>query len=403
MSLDASEIVLGLGGTVDYEVVWDQETIQNLVSREEITSRDLTDFEEITTYRELIVSMLNFLAGGDGGERFVADPSIIFQFSREVPFRTTLGGTPVRAAMAMDVRGLASTVHLVSTNQETRDLLPATTQIFSSAEKDTLYPHLIIQFPAGARISLPDGELESSRANRVIYTHDPDNEALRISPELGKRLSAAKIFLISGLNIFHEVSELSQRLNELSEHMASLADDAVVIFEDAGYHVRSLADCVHAAIVPRVDVYSMNEDEAQGYVGREVSLHDGLAVANLFRDLREKFPVPALLVHTHLWAAIVGPQASGYRGALEAAVVGASARFLHGDELKASDFVDLGALPRRSDVGRVEAALIQEFSDEVIFVPGFELTTTTPTTIGLGDSFIGGFIGQLSIEIGGIR
>ena len=56
----------------------------------------------------MILSVLHFFRDSTGGERFVADPSVIRQFAGRFRTKTALGGTPVRAALAMEKVGCSA-------------------------------------------------------------------------------------------------------------------------------------------------------------------------------------------------------------------------------------------------------------------------------------------------------
>jgi len=396
--LQPEEIVLGLGGTIDYEIEWDSTRIDSLARGGGIKRADLSSLPRVTSTRELLHTLVNFVDKGTGGERFVTDPEVIHRIAEALPYRVTLGGTPVRAALVMAVRGIQSTVHLVSTNDETRALLPSGTRILSSATEDSLFPHLIVQYPAGAVLVLDDGEVVSTRANRVIYTHDPPNENLLLSPDLGDALSTAKLFLISGLNIFKNETALRERLSQLSSHAARLPEDAHVVYEDAGFHVPEYSAIVRNHLETLIDVHSMNEDEAQDYVGAEVDLANPTDVVAMIKSLRGMIHATHLMVHTHLWSVLVGPQAQGYAKALDAAVLMASTRYHCGDTLTLDDYEEMAGRARNPVATAVGDALMAEFGNQSVFSPGIALDTDTPTSIGLGDSFIGGFLAELALS-----
>jgi ADP-dependent phosphofructokinase/glucokinase len=393
-------IVLGLGGTVDYEIEWDAEAINKLVALHGIRRDALVDLPKILTERDLLISLSNFLETGIGGERSVAKPEVIHTLAMKLTYRVTLGGTPVRAALVMAVRGVASTVHLVSTNDETRALLPRGTHIVSSATEDSLFPHLIVQYPSGATIALEDGVVRAPRANRVIFTHDPPNEELLLSNQLGGALSGAKLCLVSGLNIFKDEALLRERLVQLVVNLEKVPPTGTVVYEDAGFHIPLHSRIVREMLVPHIDVYSMNEDEAQAYLRETVDLTSSAAVTAMFTKLRAAIPAKHLMVHTHLWAALVGPKANHYRQAVGAAVQMASARFCFGDALTLAQYDSIASLPHNLFAAGVGEALGDAFGEDLAFSPGFLLETGQPTTIGLGDSFIGGFLAELAIQNG---
>jgi ADP-dependent phosphofructokinase/glucokinase len=391
-----NQIVLGLGGTVDYEVEWDSAGLEIRAKELGVKGEDLADIKEITSERDLVISLLYFLDKGFSEERNVATPDIISSFASGFRYQVTLGGTPVRAALAMAVRKIPATVHLVSTNHETRELLPRGTRIISSATKDSLFPHLIFQYPSGTRIRLKDRIITSPRANRLIYTHDPPNEELLLSNNLKEKASDARIFLLSGLNIFKEEDWLRERVRQLTLVLEEPQADRTVIYEDAGFHIPKYSQIVKDALSPLVDVYSMNEEEAQQCIMANVDLCSGPEVTRMLRKLRELIPAKHLMVHTHLWAALVGPRASSFYRPLDAAVQMASARYLFGDALRLDQYDSVGSLPKNKFAEKVHWALTDDLGESFVFSSGFRLETERPTTIGLGDSFIGGFIAELA-------
>ena len=389
-------IVLGLGGTVDYEVQWVSAVLESLAKEWGIGLSELCDLPEITTERDLLISIISFIKRGIGGERHVVDPAIINSLADRLPYTVTLGGTPVRAALVMAVRGVLATVHLVSTNDETRALLPDGTRTISSAIEDSLFPHLIVQYPAGATVQVADGIVSAARANRLIYTHDPPNEELVLATELGDSVAQASIFLISGLNIFKDEALLRERLSQLSSVCQKRPPHGMVIYEDAGFHIPGFSQIVREHLLPFIAVYSLNEDEAQDYLGRAVDLTNPSDVVLMMRDLHHLIPAQHLMVHTHLFAAMVGPESERFTPAIEAAVQMASSKYHFGDSLTPEKLISLSSFPRNLDSGPIERELRAAFGSACTFSRGFLLDTETPTTIGLGDSFIGGFIAELA-------
>jgi sugar/nucleoside kinase (ribokinase family) len=396
--VEPQHIVLGLGGTVDYEIEWDSAAIEKLAWSYRIRGPDLTNLPEVVSERDFMVSLLNLLDKGMGGERYVVAPEVIHSVSSQLPYRVTLGGTPVRAALVMAVRGVPATVHLVSTNDETRALLPGGTRILSSATEDSLFPHVIVQYPGGATIELEDRVVSAPRANRVIYTHDPPNEELLLAGELGDALASARLFLVSGLNIFKDESSLRQRLDQLVSLLGKVQPERTVVYEDAGFHIPRYSQIVRDALVPSIDVYSMNEDEAQQYIGGAVDLTSGSDVVAMLKELRRLIPARHLMVHTHLWAALVGPEAIRYGEAVDAAVQMASARYHFGDSLNLDRYETIASFPHNDVAGGVGHMLSSVLGEPCAFSPGLLLETDRPTTIGLGDSFIGGFIAELAVR-----
>ena len=385
------QLVLGLGGTVDYELRWDSAVLERLAGAHEVGVGDLTTTGPIVDERSLLVAVLAFAAEGIGAERFVASSEVVERFAAHFVYDVTLGGTGVRAGLVLDGLGIPSVQHLVSIDDNVRRLLPDRITILSSADGDTLDPHLIVQYPAGARVRLTDGEVVSSGANRLIFANDPPNRTMAIAAGLSEALAEASAFLISGFNTMQDHDLLVRRLSELLTAMARLAAGALVYYEDAGFYTRAFAETVRARLLPHIHVYGMNEDELQEYLGRAVDLLDPAQVAAALGEIHRLIPVPALVVHTRYWALAVGPDASRHRAALESAVRVAATRYRLGDGFTAADADETAAM-KRHDGGVSLVRAIEETTPDAVGVAAFALDVASPTTIGLGDTFVGGFL-----------
>ncbi len=391
------EVVLGLGGCLDYEITWDRAVMEDLVVRYGIRPDEVSTSAPVRSERDLVCSILGFVRDGVGGERFVASSDIVEAFAARFTRQITLGGTCVRAAIAMSRMGLRSTVHLVSIDDHVRRLLPVQVAYLCSATEDSTDPHLIVQFPAGARVRMGELELLAPQANRLIYVNDRPNRELPLSPDLGATLSSAGVFLVSGFNSMQDPDLLDCRLRELRTHMSRLPADAVVVYEDAGYHVPAFSRQVWESIFDLVDVHGMNEDEMQAYLDRPLELLDAEAMAAALGDLYALMPGGTLVVHSRYWSLALGAQAQTYRVALESGTSMAGARYLHGDQVVQADCVAVNDNPRHAGGQAFAEALVALLPDQVCCVPALLLSSPAPTTVGLGDAFVGGFIAALAV------
>jgi ADP-dependent phosphofructokinase/glucokinase len=390
--------VLGLGGCLDYEVQWDGDVFAALCAELALSADEVVTGDVIHTERELVASILAFMRDGVGGERVVESQAVVEGFARRFAHRVTIGGSSVRAGVAMSAVGVPSTLHLVSIDDQFRAMLPHDVEFVSSAHADSVNPHLIVQYPAGASGSVEGETITATRPNRLIYVSDPPNRDMLLAPELGTLLEGARVFLISGLNAMVDREQLDERLAQLREAMANLPADATVVFEDAGYHVPGFNRVVITALAWAIDVYGMNEDELQAHVGRPVDLLDPVDVVQALREAVNAVSARTLVVHTKHWALAYGERAPRMREALVGGVTMASARYVFGDALNAGTYELAAAFPAQrggSDFARrLEAVL----GPEVCCVPGLELNPERPTTIGLGDAFLGGMLAVLTRE-----
>lgn len=387
----STTFVLGLGGTVDFELEWNPDAMARLAARHRIGLADLDPGRQVADERGLLCSLLGFLRDGAGGERFVATSEIIGEFAGQLRHRVALGGTCVRAALAMDALGLRSTVHLVSIDDTVRRLLPQTVSVLCSAEHDSLDPHLIVQFPAGTTVTLADGEVTSPRANRIIYVNDPPNRELRLAEALGDAYASADVVLLSGFNVMQDEDLLKDRLRTLKRQLARVPAHALVYFEDADYHVPGMAGLVRDALADVVDVWAMNEDELAGWIGRTVDLLDADDVADAMTALAEVVPAAVRVVHTRYWALAHGEVAGRLRAGLAGGTAMAAARYLVGDAVTAAAYTRMSEQARSAQRVRL-AAQVEAALPGAACEPALDLQVETPTTVGLGDAFVGGFL-----------
>jgi len=225
--------------------------------------------------------------------------------------------------------------------------------------------------------------------------NDPANEAMLLSDELGPLLRDARVVLISGFNSVRDQRVLDRRLSTLRGHLRHLPAGAVVYYEDAAFHEPALSQRVRDALVEAIDIYGLNEDEMQAHLGHGVDLLSVPEVENALTSLRALIPVPTLVVHTRYWSVALGEGAGAYAGPLDDGVVVASTRYCHGDGYTDQQYAAMRGRPRRTEAREFAAALEGRMGGVVRCVPGFDLDVAEPTTIGLGDTFVGGFLAGL--------
>ncbi|SDT37642.1 ADP-dependent glucokinase/phosphofructokinase [Actinoplanes derwentensis] len=393
---DASRVVLGLGGCVDYELKLTAEVLEQLVTEYGVTAAELSSPATVTSERDLVVSILSYVARGGGGEHYVASAASCETFANRYPHRATLGGTSVRAGILMSKLGVPSTLHLVSVNDTIRRLLPAGTEWINSGTADTTYPHLIVQYDRDLRIRAGDIDVTAPFPNRLIYVNDPANSAMLLTGELGDRLARAGVFLISGFNAMRDQRELDTRMAELRDHMRRLPPGAVTYFEDAAYHVPAFSQRVRHALLDSIDVYGLNEDEMQDYLGRTIDLLSPVEIAGALTELATLIPAPTLVLHTKYWALAYGDHAATWANALDSGTVMAAVRYRHGDDFTDDDVVELRRRARRPESVVFARDLENLVGNRVHCAPAFALDVPNPTTVGLGDTFVGGFLTALA-------
>jgi ADP-dependent phosphofructokinase/glucokinase len=388
-------IVLGLGDNTDYEIAWDSRLLEDLILEHGITAAELDADIPVSTIRDLAVSILGFLATERGGERFVRSPELIEEFSGRFRTKITVGGTAIRAAIAMRRLGHRSALHLVTINDHVRRLIPKDSPWVCSGKGDSSYPHLIVQFGGDTRVRAGDIDIRTERANRIIYDNDRDNILMELDPGLAALASDARVFLISGFNAMQSEDLLADRLTSLLVILRTLPSDALVFYEDACFHNPSLSAQVRKALIEDIDIYSLNEDELQCHLDRKIPLLDPTEVYASLLDLRRLLPGPALVIHTRNWALVFGPGAGRYAKALKGGITMATVRLRFGDDFTPAEYEETEGLPAEEPGSRFAVALSGLAGSEVCCLPSVQVEERRVTTIGLGDAFVGGFLPAL--------
>ncbi len=314
------KIILGFGNNIDYEIVWNSEIFENLIIQYDIHDDELSTDTDVNSERNLVISILSFLKSGSGGERFVSSSDIIEQFTQNFEKKITLGGTSVRAAIAMRKLGYTSALHLVTINDHVRRLIPHDSPYVGSNTKDSSYPHLIVQFHKDTRVKAGDIDICTSRANRIIYNNDYDNIIMKINEDFSNLITDARIFLISGFNAMQSKELLAKRLESLLRIMEKLPKDALVYFEDAAFHVSSVSKLIHSTLADRINIYSLNEDELQIHLSRKLDLLNAFQIKEALVDLQKLIPVPLIVVHSMYWALAYGEKALSVSKALKGGI-----------------------------------------------------------------------------------
>lgn len=386
------EIALGFGNNIDYEIVWNSSVFEDLILQYDIHQEELDVNSIINNERDLVISILAFLKSGSGGERFVASSAIIERFSQRFENQITLGGTSVRAAIAMRKLGYTAALHLVTTNDHVRRLLPRDCPYVCSNEKDSSYPHLIVQYGENTRVRTSEIDLSSTQPNRIIYHSDYDNIRMALNEEFAELITEAKILLVSGFNAMQSETLLLKRIESLVGMMGSLPENAIVFYEEAGFYEPRFCQVIYSALASHIDIVSLNEDEVQHHLGRKLDLLDVFQVQEALVELQTLIPIPVIVVHTRCWAIAYGENATKYWQALKAGTTLATTRFRYGDNFTAGNYSEVESRAPRNDNATFANAINSLSGNKLCCVPVPDVEQSSGTTIGLGDAFVGGFL-----------
>ena len=391
----AEKIALGFGNNIDYEIAWNSEVFERLIVHYDIHAEELSMDIRISGERELVISILGFLKSDSGGERFVASADILEQFAKKFENKVTLGGTAVRAAIAMRKLGYTSTLHLLTVNDHVRRLMPQDSPYVCSNTKENLSPHLIVQFRQGTRVKAGDIDIHTGRANRIIYSNDDETILMEINEDFSRLVTGAKIFLVSGFNTMQSRELLVKRLESIKRIMEKLPAEALVYYEDGAFYDPSLGKLLQERLAERIHIYSLNEDELQGHVGRKLDLLNAFQIKEALVELQRSIPVPWIVVHSMYWALAYGEHANCILQALKGGVTMATTRFCYGDDFTVENYKEIERLPPNREGLMFADELKAMLGDRICCVPVVDVEAPDGTTVGLGDAFVGGFLPAL--------
>lgn len=387
-----ASIVLGLGGCLDSEVALDPSRLQALVDDHAVSLTEIRQPAELRTEHDVLLSVLDFLRDGVGGERYVSTVDAVLAFESHFEHETTLGGTNVRAGRILAQLGHPNVLHVPGRDETFESLLVDGSSLPQQTPPAEYVPHLIVQYPEGLRVKLRDGTLVAAHSNRVILVHDPVSELTPLHDSLPQWLQPGGVLVLSGLNSIRDEQILNARLRTLRDTLEDAPAGLRVFYEDSDYHVPAFRRRVWSELASRATVIGMNEDELASFTGTPVDVTDAAQIASAVTTVLENIPGGTLVVHSKYWALATGAQAPELEAALESGNLAAGARFLDGDRAQATSLDLVRAQPRSpqgEDIARRLPALL---GAPVVVVPARTLRAATPTTIGLGDTFLGGLL-----------
>ncbi|MDO4276224.1 MAG: ADP-dependent glucokinase/phosphofructokinase [Eubacteriales bacterium] len=389
---------LGFSNTVDYEIQWDSQHLENLIRGVGLCKEDIKDTKDIKNMKDLLASVLFHMREGTGCGLLTERPEVIDEFIRGTAYRVALGGTNLRAAEVISALGGSALVHLVSVNDETHKLLPKNISWVGGDKFKCCFPHIAIQFPKNAYVKANDIEIIAPRENRVIYSGDTACAQMPLSREFFIRARGMRAVLLSGFDLIVNPDILSMRLMEVKEELSCFHKDKPLIFyEHACFSNGKLEDMVRDELRQVIDIYSMNEDEFQTLAGRKIDLLSEKDVMEGLMLAREKLPSATIIVHTCFWVLAIGEQSQDIMKALEYGMLAASTRYWRGTVDKIGIEAS-GRLLVQKESKVFCKKMMTAFDLPVRCLPAPDIRVDAPTTVGLGDSFVGGFLYKYCFE-----
>lgn len=395
------KIALGFHACVDFELKWDKEKLEELIKFYDIKDRELTTDLHIDSERKLLLSILGHMKEGMGVEYVPETNEICVGFAQHFDYEITVGGTAARAAIAISKRGYESALSMVCYNEHIRERLPEQVHYFSNIGEGTehVYPHVVFSYPGKAHIQANDIDFVTPRENRALFSRDIDSLKMVISQGFAPMIKDAEVMLVSCFSEVLEKEILEERMKELNQLLEALPEQAFVLLEDGCYVNKEFRIYVHEALHEKLNALSMNEDEMQEYIGRRIDIMDAKEVLNALRYIYDNIQIPLLIVHSAAWAIAYGKDAKSMGHVLEGGINSAASRFQYGDQCGTAEYEKTAGLAVRQDSITFGSDLERLSDREICCIPSKDLSFVKhPVVVGLGDSFAGGLLPELTLE-----
>ncbi|MDY0303490.1 MAG: ADP-dependent glucokinase/phosphofructokinase [Sphaerochaeta sp.] len=376
-------MALGLANAIDYIADLDSALLQQALDDLSITTQDLHYYHHLNDERVVLATIVQAIAEGQGGERYVDEPSVLDTLALRFPYTVSLGGTATRAANLLAAHSIPSLVHMLSYTEEDRTLIDPLVEVVVAPSSPPSSFHLIIQYQGGLTVQVADRTITAPTANRIILNNNPAIRAVELNPLFFSQAGDCDVLLISGLNAMHSQRLLETRLVELAHYLKPMLPSLPIVYESGCFHKTHFVDLVRKALCPYLTVYSMNEEEWSDMVGSDMGGADADDVRTALAVTSALLSVPIVVIHTKHYVVARGKSAAIYKGALQQGIDWATAAML-----------DNGPLP--GSLSPYGITLHEALEDDLTCcVPCWTVNAPAMTTIGLGDAFIAGFLAKM--------
>ena len=392
-----NRILLGFSNNIDHEIFWNQDFFNELILRYKICYEDINRLEEIQSIRDLLITILFCVKNNIGLEYHVSNFTTLYEFSSLFEYKITHGGTAIRAGIALNIMNKSCAVYLSSYSQDIVNLLPSKIHYLNCSKYTESYPHIIVQYPENTTFNLSGKKIFSPKAERIIFVNDAINENILIDQNITDSYFPFKVLLISGLNTIKCDSLINKNLNNLNNIIGKSSGKTFTFYEHAGYHNLRIERLVRDFIFPKVNFFSMNEHEFAGIIESYEFIENPEFLVNSLISLRTRYKFDKILIHTSRWSLLFGNESTKFKDCLQNAISISSARMIFGDYLNFTDYSNVG---NSLEIENKSLEFSKYFNcigeSDFCCLPSYKITSENPTTIGLGDFFVAGFISSLS-------
>jgi len=413
------KILLGYTSDLDVVIEWNDETFADILSTYLKEEPTLASGEVMDSIQSFVRIVCYYMIHGLGGEIDITDGSICEYL--ESRFKTTyvLGGTCAQGAAALNAIGFPVIIHITDKSRAVCSLLDrpgvemvvqgSPSPILQGASAEPPIRHMVLQYSKDTRITANGTTYTVPASNRLIMDFDKIHKFLPIDRDFlqyGETASCGlRAYAISGFNAIVDTAIMEERTTGLAAHFRRLKDrnpDCRLYLEDAHYLNFDLKRIVFAQFAGLIDIFGMNEEELGDHterLGFKMNKDDLVSVLAGLAVLVGEYSMPGIVLHTKDYSLYYGEEQRGVdivKGlTLGNLLAGTRARV--GGYGSYDDCGETLRLPL-SPIGTAFHEQLDRIGDvgKSVFLVPSRYMEKPKYTIGLGDSFMGGFL--ISLE-----
>lgn len=223
------------------------------------------NYNEITTFEELLEMYAYFFSHGAAAERFCTKDEVFEELVKEaekIPdHRVALGGNAPVMAKRFAMEGADVLLAAKMSDEFRTNIHPSIKVTGDNIEVDDI--HLILEYKRNERW----GKWQSPRANRFIVHSDRNNPTLSSVESFDEPLTKFKpnLLVVGGLQMMDNYpfaeGERQARLQKVKMQMEAQPSTTRVHFEMASFVDETLLQDLTSLVIPHADSLGMNEQE----------------------------------------------------------------------------------------------------------------------------------------------
>lgn len=408
--------ILAIGYTSDLDVIleWNKDTVNNIFSAYLRNEPVNVQNDVIDSMESLARILSNYMVNGLGGEADITDSKVCDYLKQCFNTKNGLGGTCAQQAVAIGRIGIPALVHITDRSKEVCRLMDhvglktmtekGVVPLIESATNEPPVLHMILQYSKGEKVVINGRTVEIPLSNRLILDFDTIHKLVPIEKPFLKycedNAENLAVYSISGFNAILDPAIMRQRVDELTVHFNNIKSknpDCMVYLEGAFYLNPKVKDIVFSELAKSIDFLGMNEEELVEHVekhGKTIDKDSLPSVLNGLEHMIQMFPVTGIVLHTKDYSMYYGTKVE----TVDIEMGLTMGNLLSGTRARIGEYGSyedcsetLGLSLSEVGIAFVEQ-LMKTHSNRYIKIVPSRYMEHPRCTIGLGDTFVAGFL-----------